>query len=187
MSICKLFYIVALFDLLLGLALAQTASTGVNESTEHAVFYKHAAEEIKKANPAVKLSTLNQDLALVERTEPTLRRRYPKTFSDADIRDITASAWMDFRERQPNEPIDLDKFAKFALESYGGLRITSKPIGAAIDVDSKPWSDTTNAQSSCRTGTRSIKLTKPGYEDEVGNAIVSEGRWTSFHRNLRKK
>lgn len=173
---------------LLGTSAAQvTSSAEMKGSEKHRAFYTRTASEIAETNPAVDRSTLDKDLPVVEDAEEKVRRGYPHSFSDSDITHITAYAWMDFRKRQPSGQLDSDRFVKFTLESYGGLKITSTPTGAAIEVDAKPWSDPTDAQGSCRTGKRQIKLSKAGYKDEIGFATVNEGQWTLFHRDLKKK
>jgi PEGA domain-containing protein len=171
-----------------GHAHSQVASTAPPERpSDGKDIYKETANQIAKANPKVNPQTLQYDLSVVQRAEPKLRERYPVSFSDADVQHIATQSWMDFRTQHPNDKLDLDKFAKLASESYGGLKVTSTPNGAAIEVDSRLWDDPTNAQSSCRTGTRHIKLSKPGYDDAEGDAVVVEGQWTLFHKDLKKK
>jgi hypothetical protein len=119
--------------------------------------------------------------------QPKLRAHFSRSFKDADVGQIECDGWSDYMKLYPHEQPDTDKFLKFVSENFGGLKVTSTPDGAAIEVDGKPWSDTTNAQNSCRVGVRHVKLTKPGYQEEVGEAIVKEGQWTLFQRDLKKK
>jgi hypothetical protein len=179
-------------SIVLGLAAGSCVLQGFvasqqQDSSTHTTVYKRAAHEIAKSNPAISNATLDQDLHLVDNVESKVRAYYPKTFSDEDVQRITVQTWIDLRQAKPEGPLDLDRFERYALESFGGLRITSQPEGAAIEVDQRPWADSTDAQSSCRTGNRHIKLSKDGYEDEVGDAVVKEGQWTLFNRTLKKR
>jgi hypothetical protein len=177
-------------SLFVSLAVGATLAIAVvqqQNSSTHTTVYRRAAHEITKANPTVNANTLEQDLPLVDGVERKIRAHYPKTFSDENIQQITIQTWADLRKREPNGALNMTGFEQYALQSFGGLQITSQPEGAAIEVDDKPWSDTTNAQSSCRTGTRHIKLSKDGYKDAVGDAVVTEGRWTVFNRTLSKR
>jgi hypothetical protein len=171
-----------------GLAQSQVTSKSRPEGTSNRVaVYKHAANQIAKADPNVSPETLQYDLPVVENAEQKLRAFYPASFSDSQVRHINTLAWMDYRDDHPNGKLDLDTFAKFAYESYGGLEVTSTPSGASIVVDSKPWGDLTDVKSSCRTGKRHITLSKQGYEDAEGDTVVTEGQWTIFHKDLNKK
>jgi hypothetical protein len=127
------------------------------------------------------------EVRVFQAAQPKIRAHFSATFSDSDIQQIECDGWRDYRKLHPGEQLDADKFLKFASENFGGLKVTSNPDGAAIRVDDKPWSDATNTQSSCKVGIRHVKLTKPGYQDELGDAIVKEGQWTLFHRDLKKK
>jgi PEGA domain-containing protein len=188
MSLAKMYVLVIVLVSLCAVTGSQVASTAeMRESSGQKMLYKRTAGEIARANPAVSKETLQLDLAVVQNAEPRLREHYPNTFTDSDVWHIAADAWVGFREKQPKEQLDVDKFAKLASESYGGLKITSKPDGAAIEVDSKRWDDPTNARGSCHTGTRLIKLSKSGYQTVAGNAVVTEGKWTLFHRDLKAK
>lgn len=178
--------------LLLGTAsVIAYSQVATKEAAEHprgrASIYKDAANHIASANPKVKPQTLAHDLPVVESAEPRLRGAFPATFSDSEVRQINTSAWVDYRAEHPNDKLDLDGFAKLASQSYGGLRITSNPSGASIEVDSRAWDDLTDAQSTCRTGTRHIRLSKDGYEEADGDVLIVEGQWTVFHKDLKKK
>jgi len=127
------------------------------------------------------------DMRVFQSAQPKLRAHFSGGFSDPDIQRIECEGWRDYKKLHRGEQLDADKFLKFASENFGGLKVTSNPDGAAIKVDDKLWSDATNAQSSCKVGTRHIRLTKPGYQDGVGDAIVKEGQWTLFHKDLKKK
>jgi hypothetical protein len=176
------------FALVMGVCVLQSAIPSQRQdSSAHLTTYKRAANEIAKSNPSVTGTTLDSDLPLIISVEPKVRAHYPSSFSDIDVQHITIKTWMEFRQSKPEGPLDMPKFEQYAMESFGGLQITSQPEGAAIEVDLRQWADTTNSQSSCRTGTRHIKLSKEGYEDELGDAIVTEGRWTMFNRTLKKK
>lgn len=93
---------------------------------------------------------------------------------------------MDFRVQNTQAALDSQSFGEFA-SGYGGLRITSAPDGASIEVDKKKWDSNTNTQDGAAVGERQIKLSKSGYEDEYGTAVVIKGKWTLFHRDLKKK
>jgi len=118
--------------------------------------------------------------------QPKLRSRFKESFNNSDIQQVECQAWADYRQQNPNGQLDLDSFTKYA-ENYGGLKVHSRPAGAAIAVDNLPWDGPTDAQNMCRVGTRHVRLSKHGYYDEVGDADVKQGQWTIFERDLREK
>ena len=131
--------------------------------------------------------TFGNDAHVLAASESKVRARFGSSFSDADINQIECLAWADYRRQNPTGSLDPDKFARYAADAYGGLKITSTPEGAAISVDDKPWTDPTNAQEACRIGVRRVKLSKSGYQDETGEAKVQQGQWTVFHKDLKPK
>lgn len=128
-----------------------------------------------------------EDFDVLRSAQTKLRSRFPEGFSNSDIKQVECQAWVDYREQNPNGHLHLDDFAKYAAENYGGLRVRSRPDGAAILVDNVPWDGPTNAQNMCSVGTRHVRLSKPGYNDELGDADVKQGQWTIFERDLREK
>lgn len=116
-----------------------------------------------------------------------LRRRFPVSFTNSDIQQVECQAWAEYRKKTPKGHLDLESFAEYAAENYGGLKVQSRPAGAAITVDNLPWDGPTDAQNMCGVGTRHVRLAKPGYYDEVGEADVKKGQWTIFERALREK
>jgi hypothetical protein len=127
------------------------------------------------------------DRGVLKKAEAKLRTGFDASFSDSDVKHIECRAWQEYRERNPNGKLDLDRFAAYAAANYGGLRIRSKPEGAAIVVDNTSWEGPTDAQNMCSVGTRHIILSKPGYYDEAGDAVVKQGAWTVFEKDLRPK
>ena len=139
------------------------------------------AQGDKKTQPAT------GDWNVLMGAQPKLRSRFPESFSNSDIQQVECQAWADYRKQNPNGQLDLDSFAKYAAENYGGLKVHSRPAGAAIVVDNLPWDGPTDAQNMCGVGTRHVRLSRPGYYDEVGDADVKQGQWTIFERDLREK
>src|ERR1700674_117528 len=119
--------------------------------------------------------------------QPKLRSRFPESFSNSEIQQVECQAWADYRKQNPNGHLNLDGFAEYAAENYGGLKGHSRPAGAAIAVDNLPWEGPTDAQNMCVVGTRHVRLSKPGYYDALGDADVKQGQWTVFERDLREK
>jgi PEGA domain len=141
----------------------------------------NTAQSDKKTRP------VTGDWSVLVNAQPKLRSRFPESFGNSDIQQVECQAWADYRKQYPNGHLDLDSFAKYAAENYGGLKVHSKPAGAEIAVDNLPWDGPTNAQNMCRVGTRHVRLSKPGYYDAVGDADVKQGQWAIFERDLKEK
>lgn len=172
----------------------QTASTE-NELSSRKSFCLMSLTETDKGKRDV-LSTAAQsdkkrqsvtgDWDVLMGAQPKLRARFTESFNNSDIQQVECQAWADYRKQNPNGRLDLDSFAKYA-ENYGGLRVRSRPAGAAISIDNLSWDGPTDAQNMCRVGARHVRLSKPGYYDEIGDADVKQGQWAIFERDLRKK
>jgi hypothetical protein len=134
-----------------------------------------------------KRQSVTDDWGVLVGAQRKLRSRFPESFSNSDIQQVDCQAWADYRKQNPNGQLDLDSFAKYAAENYGGLKVRSRPAGAAIAVDNLAWDGPTDAQNMCSVGTRHVRLSKPGYYDEVGDAVVKQGQWTIFEKDLREK
>lgn len=166
-------------------AWCQTAPTA-NRPLRRASGCLASIDPINKATDNMTPSATD-DWAVLRSSQGKVRSHYPESFSDSDIRQIECLAWAEYREHNPSGQLDLDGFAKFASESFGGLKVRSRPDGAAIVVDDVSWVGPTNAQNMCKVGTRHIRLSKPGYYDATGDAIVKQGDWTVFDKDLQPK
>ena len=62
--------------------------------------------------------------------QPKLRSRFPESFNSSDIQHIECQAWADYRKQNPNGHLDLDSFAKYAAENYGGLNVKADRLGS---------------------------------------------------------
>jgi hypothetical protein len=154
-----------------GVARSAAAQNATHDSEMHKGAAKQSAE----------------DWVVLRGAEAELRTRFSKSFSASDIKQVECRAWQDYRERHPEGKLDLDSFSAYAADNYGGLRVRSRPEGAAIVVDTKPWDGPTDSQNMCSIGTRHIVLSKPGYYDEAGDAIVKHGELTIFQRDLKPR
>jgi len=160
---------------------------GRSDSTEE-IWYSKTADDIAKSNRAVKEETLREDVTVIKAAEPTLRERLSQEgLRTSESRMITSTAWSEFRRDHPNDKLEEDKFVKFAAEEFGILAVTSKPDGADIEVDTKPWTDKTNAENGVRVGTRHVRVSMRGYEDSEGSSEVTKGKRTLFHVDLKPK
>jgi len=160
---------------------------GRSDSTQE-IWYSKTADDIAKSNHAVKEETLRQDIRVIKAAQPTLYKMLSQEgLRTSDSRMITSAAWSEFRKDHPNDKLEEDKFVKFAAEEFGILAVTSKPDGADIEVDARPWTDKTNAENGVRVGTRHVRVSMPGYEDSEGNSEVKKGKRTLFHADLKAK
>jgi len=149
--------------------------------------YSKAAAEISKSNPAVSRKTLEKDTFQVREAEPSVKKLFKKgALSDEDVQLISISAWKDYRQEQPKGEFSIDRYVNL-VDEFGLLVITSTPNGAAIKVDGRPWEDPTNARNGARAGVRTVRLSKPGFEDAVGDVDVKKGESTLFHADLKPK
>lgn len=152
------------------------------------VWYAKTASGIAKSNRAVKQETLKQDVWIIKAAEPTLYKRLSQEgLGTADSRMITGAAWREFRKDHPNDKLEEAKFIRFAAEEFGILAVTSKPDGADIEVDTKPWTDKTDAENGVTVGTRHVRVSMAGYEDAEGAPEVKKGKRTLFHADLKLK
>lgn len=152
-------------------------------------WYKQKEAEILKENPNINPETLRNDRTAIRAAYWKLKVFYSdKQFgqSDTELSEITGRAWFEFRENNSKSRLTSDEVVALG-QGYGGLKIESDPQGAAIRVDDKGWTEPTNAESATRTGERAIRLSKLGYQDENGTAVVKQGEWTTFFRKLKKK
>lgn len=153
------------------------------------VWFTARAGEISSEYQKTTPETLKNDKLVIKNAYPKIRAFYSdKEFgrSDSQLLNILGHTWSDFRKENPNIKLTSEKFATLA-EAYGGLRITSDPPGAEIQIDEKPWVDPTNTEGAAHVGERVIRLSKEGYEPASGTALVKQGEWTPFFRKLKKK
>ena len=100
---------------------------------------KHVAvEDIERDKSETKQSETD-DWGVLRGAQSKLRANFSDSFSDSDIRELDCLAWQEYRKKNPDGKLDLDKFAAYAAANYGGLRVRSTPEGAAIAVDNLPW------------------------------------------------
>ena len=128
-----------------------------------------------------------EDWKVLKGAQAIVRSRFSADFSNTDIEKVECAAWAIYRTHSPEGKLDLDSFAKYAAASFGGLKVNSRPEGAAIVVDNIAWDGPTDASNMCSVGTRHVVLSKPGYYDESGDAVVKQGQWTIFQRDLQPK
>jgi hypothetical protein len=139
-------------------------------------------------DPSLNAHLAGEDFATLVTAQKRLQSAYEKRGLDScDSTEATVLAWRYIRARQPNGHLDEDALVKFAGEGFGGLKIVSTPPGAAIRVDSKPWDRPTNTMSWTRVGTRTITLSRDGYEDSQGEQVVVAGTVVEYQRKLLKK
>src|SRR6266849_5457498 len=150
-------------------------SIAETDKTKRDIF-SNSAQSDKKKQP------VKGDWDVLMGAQPKLRSHFQESFSDSDIQQVECLAWADYRKQNPKGQLVLDRFAEYAAENYGGLKVRSRPAGAAIAVDNLPWDGPTDAQNMCSVGTRHVRLSKPGYYDEVGDAVVNQGQWTIFEK-----
>lgn len=152
-------------------------------------WYNQKEAEILRENPNINPETLRNDRTAIGAAYWKLKVFYSdKQFgqSDTELLEITGRAWFEFREKDSKSRLTSDEFVALG-QGYGGLKIKSDPPGAAIRVDDKAWTEPTNTEGATRTGERAIRLSKPGYQDISGAAVVKQGQWTTFFRKLKKK
>ncbi|MFZ0898307.1 MAG: PEGA domain-containing protein [Candidatus Sulfotelmatobacter sp.] len=160
---------------------------GQSDSTQEA-WYSKTAADIGRSNRAVKEETLRDDIGVIRAAEPALYKTLSQEGLSADnSRMITRTAWIEFRKDRPNNKLEEGDFVKFAAEEFGILAVTSKPDGADIAVDARPWTDKTNAENGVRVGTRHVRVSMAGYEDSEGSSEVKKGKRTLFHADLKPK
>ena len=152
-------------------------------------WYTDMAFQISKENPSTSIDTLQNDKVAIGAAYTCVKSFYSdKKYgqSDAEVLSIVGRAWSDFRAEHPTAVLTADGFVKYADE-YGGLRIGSAPSGAVIQVDGRLWTDETDAVDAVHAGLRTITLSKEGYQEETGTAVVRLGQWTNFFRKLKEK
>lgn len=160
---------------------------GRSDSTQE-VWYSKTAADIGRSNRSVKEETLKNDIGVIRAAEPALYKTLSQKGLSADnSRMITATAWSEFRKDHPNDKLQEADFVKFAAEGFGILAVTSKPDGADIEVDARPWTDKTNAENGVRVGRRHVRVSMAGHEDSEGSPEVKKGERTLFHSDLKPK
>jgi hypothetical protein len=156
----------------------------VSDAKQRASFLNATGRCMSRQDSNISALTLGDDKGVIEQSYPIVRDFYvSRKYSDADVAQILALAWTEFRGKNPSKQMSRVAFVQLG-NSFGQLIVKSEPRGAAISVDARPWEGPTNSSNWTDSGQRLVKLVKQGCQPAEGNVIVPAGGSATFERKL---
>ncbi|MBQ8423910.1 MAG: SUMF1/EgtB/PvdO family nonheme iron enzyme [Coprobacter sp.] len=70
---------------------------------------------------------------------------------------------------------------------YGTLDVSSRPVGAAVSIDGKEIGTTPDIFTEVLIGTRTLQLSKAGYEPATQQVTIEEGKTQTLNLSLEKQ